>query len=134
MNRLSGAWFKLCDRAGYIGLLMVPDGLAERFEKRLDRHVRCYRQPRMPVMWGKQDMLSTIPALSLFVVEQNWSLDHPESLMLHMITPEEISAEPGFAFLPSAEYLQRPVVEKPAPEQKPVPSGKFLAAAREVAG
>jgi hypothetical protein len=134
--RLSGAWFKLADERGvYIGLLMVPEVVAVAFEKKHERYVQVYRHPKMPISsWAPEQMAPFISAATYFVIVENYSLEMPDALCLQMITPEEISAEPDFVFLPSAEYLRRPVVEKPAPEQKPVPSGKFLAAAREVAG
>jgi hypothetical protein len=133
--RLSGAWFKLADDRGvYIGLLMVPEDVSDAFEKKHERSVQRYRRPRMPRFFTDHVTMSNTIEISPFIITECWKIESMDMLTLIMITPEEISAEPGFAFLPSAEYLRRPVVAPPAPEAKPVPSGKFLAAAREVAG
>jgi hypothetical protein len=132
--RLSGAWFKLADERGvYIGLLMVPEVVSDAFEKKHETSVRCVRHPQMPMWLDNPGAMNNLVAFTPFVVELSWRIEARDMLTLWLITPEEISAEPGFAFLPSAEYLRQPVVEKVV-EQKPTPSGKFLAAAREVAG
>jgi len=132
--RLSGAWFKLADERGvYIGLLMVPEVVSEAFEKKHQHTVQCYRVPHMPGFFSDPLAINSVIKMHPFIITECWNIEGRDMLNLVSITPEEISAEPGFAFLPSAEYMRRPVVEKVV-EHKPVPSGKFLAAAREVAG
>jgi len=134
MKRLSGAWFKLVDDAGIcIGLLMVPERVAGVFEGG-EFHVRCYRHPGTPpVTWSPEMMNEAVVEFRFFLISQSWRYNARDALELQMITPEEIATEPGYAFIPSAEYLRRPAVVE-TPERKPEPPGKHLAAAREVAG
>lgn len=132
MNRLSGAWFKLVDeRLTHIGLLMVPENVAKAFEKDKRSHVEHYREPSLPMGNWTMAMMATAPMIHKFVIGQTWDREGRDALRLYMITPDEIATEPGFVFLPSAEYLRRP--EK-APEREVVSPGRHLAAAREVAG
>ena len=137
MNRLSGAWFKLADEGGvHIGLLMVPDGLAEQFEKRHQREVVCCRHPKLSIRgWkpGDHTMLEIMPSLARFLVMRSHHIDSLGMLALFGITPDAIALEPGFAFIPNGEWLRRPVAEKVV-EAEPVAPGRHLAAAREVAG
>jgi len=134
MKRLSGAWFKLADERGIcIGLLLIPDDAAEQFEKNHERHVVCYRRPRLPVGMSRPEdnLLPIASTLHRFVIAQCPRIDRDDMLMLLMISPEEIDTEPGYSFCPNAEYLRRPVVDK-TPEPETVEAGKYLAAAREV--
>jgi hypothetical protein len=133
MNRLSGAWFKLVDERGvHIGVLMVPEDVALQFEKNHEYYVGCYRRSKMltgMLSVTSEPMNSQSASLGRFLVKRCYHLDHHDALSLEMITPEEVSTEPGFAFLPNAEYLRILVAEK-AVGHKPVASGEHLQVAR----
>jgi hypothetical protein len=131
VKALSGHSFKLTDPkdGAYLGVLIVPESVAEY----LGNHYQamCQRYSRFPSIFEGPTNYDVISA-GQFWLTKAYGLEG--AVNVHQITPEEISLEPGFAFLPSAEYLRRVAAEQKIEDTKPVPAGRHLNAAREVAG
>lgn len=134
-RRLSGAWFKLVNQRGnYLGMLMMPEDAARHLEGK-EYSYTTYRRPEpgaFPTLSGIQaDML--LQQLHQFhIVKASYIAEN--AVFIIGITPDEIITEPGFAFLPSAEYIRAMLAPKPEPiaaEPKPELPGPYLAAARE---
>lgn len=134
MALLSGGSIKLCDEQGvFIGVLMVPSNVGVQLDyiEGHRRTVRVFKRPPMNLAFPSlhdEAMLDAMRAQFFLIIPTPSG-----SFTLARITPEEISAEPGFAFLPSAEYMRRPAPEK-IEARKPIEAGPHLTAARDLAG
>ena len=115
-QRLSGVWFKLVEPDGfYLGILMVPEGVARMLEDK-GCPVRVARRNAMP-SW--RDWAQGIRPQDYDMVDAMGFYPCPsisdDAIAVVGITLSELNKEPGFAFIPSAEYMQR----GPVPEKKP---------------
>ena len=107
-QRLSGIWFKLVEPDGfYMGILMVPKEVADGIETNNRWRVAKRMRPDelLPVPWSKA---APLPVMSVsmidFVAADGLMRD---AIMVFGLTMAELNQERGFAFIPSAEYLQR---------------------------
>lgn len=106
--QLSGNWFKLVEPgAAYLGVLMVPEWVSADIESRRERGdaVQVARRAHWSAVGWCRNASNDSERSAVFLIAPIYRQD--DALALIGITPEEISAEPGFAFLPSAEYLRR---------------------------
>jgi hypothetical protein len=136
MALLSGGSVKLRDDHGaFIGVLIVPSNISTQLDyvKSHERTVRVFKRPLMTAAsWSPHDdAMCEIMQAEFFLIVPSYH--RSDSFMLAGITPEEINSEPGFAFLPSAEYMRRPTPEK-TEDRKPIERGPHLTAARDLAG
>ena len=122
---------KVRDEKGiFLGVLMLPNRYADDLLNKR-RVARVFRRGAVQSFYDLRDTMCEAMSLSFFLIQPAYS--HPDSFWLHGIAPEEICAESGFAFLPSAEYMRRPVAEEAAaPVEPQVKPGPYLMAAREV--
>lgn len=107
-QRLSGIWFKLVDQDGcYLGILMVPEDIALGMEG--TGRYRCARRVSLPSVasWMGKATKSLIPEPTYMI--DFVAADHlmQDAIMVFGITLSDLNKERGFAFIPSAEYLQR---------------------------
>lgn len=109
-QRLSGIWFKLVEPDGFhLGILMVPPGVAGNIET----HGRCrcpQRADWMPAWaWtiGAGGMTAPMGVTVSFI--DFVPADHlmRDAIMVFGISLSGLNKEPGFAFIPSAEYMFR---------------------------
>lgn len=128
MRSLDGSACKLVDKAGKrIGVLFLPKAIAEQIEKR--DVVRVFRRPHQSISCFPTSILDSVMVQTFLVCQSYHSGDVVE---LVGIEPEEVENEPGFAFLPNAEYMRRPVRVEVVEPRREEPPGPFLQAAREV--
>lgn len=112
--RLSGIWFKLLEPDGfYMGILMVPKEVADGIE--LQNRWRVAR-PEAGIPFSKAttiapnyyrvDLAPSDMSISMidFVAADHLMRD---AIMVFGISLSDLNKERGFAFIPSAEFLQR---------------------------
>ena len=94
-QRLSGIWFKLVEGDGfYLGILIVPLQVALNIEDK--------------GRWRVAKRAELMPDVNVSFMDFI-AADHimRDAIMIFGITVSDINKEPGFAFIPSAEYMQR---------------------------
>jgi len=112
-KRLSGAWFKLVEPDGfYLGILMVP----ERIALSLEENRGPFNVPQR-ANWPSISFGMDIAPMDVSVKMMTFlpAYEPPDALMVYGISMSDLNKEPGFAFIPGAEYMQR----GPVPEKKP---------------
>lgn len=132
-RRLSGAWFKLVAQNGdHLGMLMVPEGVAKHLEGKEYAYTTA-KQMKIDAYWPTlKSMQESVIVHQFHIAQAGWCSDNAVHIV--GITPEEIDGEPGFAFLPNADYLLAKLQPKPEPvvvAPRPELPGPYLAAARE---
>jgi hypothetical protein len=108
-KRLSGAWFKLVTQRGDdLGVLMVPAEVATLLERGNGRDSWVgYERPQLSVASFRpdRDLASAIIDMRPYHIAPGY-YPHDGAVFLVGISPERLSREPGFAFLPSAHYMR----------------------------
>lgn len=123
-KRLSGAWFKLVEPDGfYLGILMVPEQVASEIERR-DGPFRYPRRPPMSMYTMWRDKLEPSAMMDMQIIDLV-PAPYPmtDAIMVFGISLSDLNKEPGFAFIPSADYLNRGPAEtvKKTAKTKPEP-------------
>lgn len=135
-RRLSGAWFKLVDTGNtYLGALMMPEVLARHLEREKSSVVAYQRPPPITTFPSLREMQGDVTVRQYTISKAYYPME--DAVMVFGITPDDLALEPGFAFLPNADYLLAKLQPKPEPvvvAPRPEPPGPYLAAAREFAG
>lgn len=108
-QRLSGIWFKLVEPDGFhLGILMVPEQIAHGIETR--GRWRCaQRADWMPAgAWTIGDGMTAPMDVTVSFIDFV-PADHlmRDAIMVFGISLSGLNKEPGFAFIPSAEYMFR---------------------------
>lgn len=102
-QRLSGIWFKLVEPDGfYRGILMVPQVVAVTIEQ--NRPCRMAQRGKLPSVSDYGVLPNDISFMD-FVPASDYLLR--DAIMVFGISLSDLNKEPGFAFIPSADYLAR---------------------------
>lgn len=123
--RLSGIWFKYVEPDGfYLGILMMPQDAADMVEKHGRARTRKAWVPSAVPSFKVQGSVM-VEFIDIVAMDQQVT----GAVAVFGISPSDLNKERGFAFVPSADYLQRgykaPPVEMPTGNRYKAPEVEF---------